>query len=230
MRRIAGLALLLLAAANGAGCNRTPKEEAAPAAPAASSGAAAGDNRGETYKLVMLGDSITAGYGLAPEMSLPVRLQAALRARGVAVDIINAGVSGNTTADALARFDWSVADADGVLIELGGNDLLQGVAPQTTKANLKAIIDRSKAKGLKVMLAGMRAPGNYGAAFQKEFDAIYPALAAEEDVALYPFLLKDVAMTSSLNQGDGIHPNAEGVEKIVGDLAPFIEKAVADQP
>ncbi|HXI86810.1 MAG TPA: arylesterase [Parvularculaceae bacterium] len=211
--------MLLLAACGGPGDN---------AESAAANAAAPNTTEHRApFRLIMLGDSIAAGYGLAADQALPARLEAALRARGLAVNIINAGVSGDTTSDALARLDWALGTgADGVLIELGGNDLLQGVDPQTTKANLKAIIERVKAQGLFVLLVGMRAPGNYGAAFAKDFDAIYPALAEGEGIPLYPFLLEGVATTPSLSQRDGIHPNKDGVNKIVSNLAPFIENAI----
>lgn len=143
--------------------------------------------------------------------------------RGSNVTIVNAGVSGDTAADALARFDWGFAgEADGVLIALGGNDLLKGVDPEVTEENLRAIIVKAKARGLLVLLAGMRAPGNYGDDFRSAFDAIYPRLAREEGVAFYPFLLDGVGGEAALNQRDGIHPNPQGVAVIAGKLAPFI--------
>ena len=185
------------------------------------------DAQSESFSLVMLGDSITAGYGLPASEALPVRLEDALRADGVPVRVINAGVSGDTSADALERFDWSISGkVDGVLIALGGNDLLQGINPETTRANLASIIERAQARGLTVMLAGMRAPGNYGKAFQEAFDAIFPSLAEDYDVALYPFLLDGVGAKAALNQPDGIHPNREGVTVIVEGLSGFIANEV----
>jgi acyl-CoA thioesterase-1 len=218
-----GLALGLLAAACGGGDRTAPAERTQSAAPAPAEVPAEAE-----FRLVMLGDSITAGYGLPAGEALPDKLQAALRANGAKVTIVNAGVSGDTTADALARFDWVLAgEADGVFIALGGNDLLQGVDPEITEENLRAIIGKAKTRGLAVMLAGMRAPGNYGEDFRSAFDAIYPRLAREEGVALYPFLLDGVGGEAGLNQRDGIHPNPQGVAAIVEKLAPFIAGAIA---
>lgn len=181
------------------------------------------DNKGERYILIMLGDSITAGYGLPADEALPVKLELALLEKGETTKIINAGVSGDTSADALARFDWSVGpDANGVLIALGGNDLLQGIDPAATKANLAAIIEKAQARNLAVILTGMRAPGNYGRDFQRAFDDLYPSLAARYDIALYPFLLEGVGASSTLNQSDGIHPNKKGVGVIVEGLSDFL--------
>lgn len=218
MRRDVFRPMAVIAALLAAGCSagQPASGEPAPAAIAA-------DEDEAGYRLVMLGDSITAGYGLPAGEALPDQLQAALRASGIAATIINAGVSGDTTADALARFDWVFAGAaDGVLIALGGNDLLQGVEPATTEHNLRTIIDKAKARGTTVMLAGMRAPGNYGDAYRADFDAIYPRLASEKGVAFYPFLLDGVGGDASLNQRDGIHPNEKGVAIIVGKLKPFV--------
>lgn len=176
----------------------------------------------------MLGDSITAGYGLPAGEALPDKLQAALRADGAPITVVNAGVTGDTTGDALARFDWVFADdADGVLIALGGNDLLQGIAPSVTESNLRKIIEKAKARGLVVLLAGMRAPGNYGSDYRQAFDAIYPELALDENVPLYPFLLDGVAQSRDFNQGDGIHPNNKGVSVIVKQLEPFVASAIS---
>ncbi len=179
------------------------------------------------YTLVMLGDSITAGFGLAPDEALPVKLQAALRKIGNKVNVINAGVSGDTTADALARFDWSIGDeSDGVFIALGGNDLLQGIDPAQTEQNIRTMIERAKLRDLLVLVAGMRAPGNYGEDYRIAFDALYTKLARDEAVSLYPFLLDGVATDPALNQSDGIHPNEKGVSIIVERLTPFIDAAI----
>lgn len=194
-------------------------------------GASSGDARvlereesiGERFTLVMLGDSITAGFGLPADEALPVKLEQALLEKGETTKIINAGVSGDTTADALARFNWSVGpQADGVLIALGGNDLLQGLDPASTKANLATIIENAKARDLSVFLAGMRAPGNYGREFQSAFDDLYPSLAKTYDIAFYPFLLDGVGAKTALNQPDGIHPNKKGVAVIVEGLSDFL--------
>jgi acyl-CoA thioesterase-1 len=198
----------------------TTQSEAPAELPPASAAAASVE---APYRLVMLGDSITAGQGLPSSAALPAQLEEALLGEGVRVDVINAGVSGDTSRDALARLDWALgADAEGVLIALGGNDLLQGVDPSETEDNLRALIKAAKARGLDVVLAGMRAAGNYGENYRAHFDAIYPRLAAEEAIPLYPFLLDGVALDPALNQRDGIHPNAQGVAVIVENLAPFL--------
>jgi len=179
------------------------------------------------FHLVILGDSITAGYGLNAKQALPSQLEHTLLSKGHNITIINAGVSGDTTADALNRFDWSVEEkANGVLIALGGNDLLQGINPAKSRANLASIIEAAKSRNLVIMLAGMRAPGNYGENYQREFDQIFPDLAHNYDIPLYPFLLNDVATNPALNQPDGIHPNEAGVSIIVNGLIPFIERNI----
>jgi acyl-CoA thioesterase-1 len=174
-------------------------------------------------RIVMLGDSITAGYGLTEADSLPARLQAALKARGRDVVVENAGVSGDTSAGGLARLDWAVAGKpDVVIVELGANDGLRGLDPAATRANLSAIIRRLKEKGVAVMLAGMYAPPNLGPAYGNDFNALYPRLAREHDIAFYPFILEGVAARPELNQSDGIHPNARGVAAIVDRLVPHV--------
>lgn len=180
-----------------------------------------------SFHLVMLGDSITAGFGLAAPEALPVQLETALRGQGQAITIVNAGVSGDTTGDARNRFNWSVDEkADGIFIALGGNDLLQGVNPEITRDNLVHIITAAKARNLTVLLAGMIAPGNYGVQYQTEFDRIFPELANDYSIAFYPFLLEGVATDPTLNQADGIHPNEKGVDILVENLTPFIIKAL----
>jgi acyl-CoA thioesterase-1 len=183
----------------------------------------AGGTAAEPVRIVMLGDSITAGYGLAPRDSLPVRLGAALEERGHDVVVENAGVSGDTSAGGLARLDWAVAGKpDIVIVELGANDGLRGLEPAKMEANLGAIIDRLKARGSAVLLAGMYAPRNLGPAYAAEYDAVFPRLAREHGVALYPFILDGVAARPDRNQGDGIHPNAAGVAVIVERLVPHV--------
>lgn len=178
--------------------------------------------------IVALGDSLTAGYGLLPGESFPEQLQAALQAKGHDVTVANAGVSGDTAADGLARLEWSVpADADIVIVELGANDALRGVDPALTKRSLSEIVAKLKERGQTVLLAGMLAPRNLGDGYAKKFDAIYPALAAEFGVALYPFFLASVATDPALNQGDGMHPNKTGVARIVDSMLPEVEKLVA---
>ena len=171
-----------------------------------------------------LGDSLTAGFGLPPGKAFPDQLQAALRAKGWDVKVINAGVSGDTAADGLARYEWAVpADADALIVELGANDMLRGIKPEATKATLAAILDKARAAHLPTLLAGMRAARNLGAEYDHEFDAIYPELAAAYGAALYPFFLDGVAAEPKLNQADGLHPNAEGVEVIVQKILPSVE-------
>ncbi len=162
--------------------------------------------------------------GLPPGKAFPDRLEAALRARGLDVKVINAGVSGDTAADGLARYDWSVPpDADAMIVELGANDMLRGHAPAATKAALAAILDRARAAHLPVLLAGMQAAPNLGRDYARDFSAIYPALAKSYGVALYPFFLDGVAGDTKLNQPDGLHPTAEGVEIIVQKILPSVE-------
>ena len=186
--------------------------------------AAASPAAARTIRLVVLGDSLTAGLGLPPGEAFPDRLQAALRAKGWDVEVINAGVSGDTAADGLARYDWAVpADADALIVELGANDMLRGLPPEATRKTLSAILDKAHAAHLRTLLAGMRAPPNLGAEYDRAFDAIYPALAKAHDVALYPFFLDGVAGDPKLNQSDGMHPTAEGVEAIVKRIEPSVE-------
>ncbi len=183
---------------------------------------AAGDEPG--YRLVVIGDSLSAGFGLSDEQALPAALGRALAARGIAnVRVINAGVSGDTTAAGLNRFDFSVGpDADGVIIALGANDALQGQPPAQARANLAAMIDRAQARGLDIVLAGMLAPINLGETYRQEFDTLYPALASEKSVPLYPFLMEPVALHPEFLQRDGLHPTAEGVERMAEPLADFL--------
>jgi acyl-CoA thioesterase-1 len=180
-------------------------------------------------KVLMLGDSITAGYGLNPEDALPVRLEAYLKGEGVAAKIQNAGVSGDTSAGGRARLGWALAEKPAfAIVALGGNDLLRGIDPKETRANLGAILAELKAKGVKTLLAGMVAPPNLGKDYVAAFDAVFPDLARKYDVALYPFLLDGVAMDRALNQPDGIHPNKIGVETLVKRLGPAVKKLLAE--
>ncbi len=178
--------------------------------------------------IVAFGDSLIAGLGLPESESFPAKLEAALKARGKEASVVNAGVSGDTSAAALKRLDWALAGgADAIIVELGGNDALQGIPPEGTKANLAKIIETAKGKGLPVLLAGMEAPRNMGKDYTDAFHAIYPALAAQYGVLLYPFFLDGVALNDSLMQADGIHPNAKGVETIVARIAPKVEELLA---
>ena len=174
-------------------------------------------------RILALGDSLTAGYGLPAEESFPVRLQAWLRDHGVDAEVMNAGVSGDTSAGGLARLDWSLAEpADAVLVELGANDALRGVDPKETYKNLDEILGKLDRRHEKVLLLGMEAPTNWGADYQNAFHAIYPALAEQHHVLLYPFFLDGVALDPSLNQDDGLHPNARGVAVIVDRVGPYV--------
>jgi acyl-CoA thioesterase I len=176
-------------------------------------------------RILAFGDSLTSGYGLAPDQSFPVQLAARLKADGYDIIVDNGGVTGDTTADGLARVDWTMGDhPDIVLLELGANDMLRGLPPKRAEANLDAILSKLRAAQVKVLLLGMRASSNWGADYQKTFDAIYPALAKKYDVPLYPFLLEGVALDPKLNQADLLHPNAAGVAAIVGRVAPALER------
>jgi len=178
--------------------------------------------------VTILGDSITAGFGLPARDALPVRLQAALARRGVAAVVRGAGVSGDTTAGGAARVDFSVTPNTAVaVVALGGNDLLQGVDPGVVRANLDKIIRRLKARRKIVVLAGIGAPPEIGRGYARDFNAVFPALAKQHGVLLYPDLLAGVARVPALNQGDGIHPNARGVQVIAERLAPVVVKALA---
>ncbi len=180
--------------------------------------------------LLALGDSLTAGYGLPPGQGFVPRLEAALRARGRAVRVLDAGVSGDTTAGGLARLDWALAERPrAAIVELGGNDALRGLDPRQTYANLAAILDRLAARGVPTLLAGMLAPPNLGADYGRAFAEVYARLARERPgVILYPFFLEGVAADPALNQPDRIHPNARGVEEIVRRMLPAVE-ALLDQ-
>ena len=177
-----------------------------------------------TLQVVALGDSLTAGLGLPPGQAFPEVLENALRAKGYDVAVGNAGVSGETAGDGLARYDWAVpAGTDALIVELGANDMLRGLDPAAAKASLAAILTRAKAAHIAVLLTGMRAAPNLGADYRARFDPIYPELAKSFDVALYPFFLDGVAADPKLNQKDGLHPTKEGVEKIVANILPSVE-------
>jgi acyl-CoA thioesterase-1 len=181
----------------------------------------------QPVRILALGASITAGYGLDAADSLPVQLEAALRAHGVDATVINSGVSGDTSAGGLVRLDWALADnPDLVILDLGGNDALRAIDPKTTEANLDAIVSRLKAEKRGVLIAGMLAPPNLGADYQAAFNAVFPAVAARYDATLYPFLLDGVVTDPALNQEDGIHPNAAGVKVIVERMLPYVLQAI----
>jgi acyl-CoA thioesterase-1 len=185
--------------------------------------ACVGTPAGATTRILAFGDSLTAGFGLGLEESFPVRLQAWLRDHGVEAEVTNAGVSGDTSAGGLARLDWSLAaPADAVLVELGANDALRGVDPKETYKNLDQILTRLDQRHEKVLLLGMESPANWGADYQGAFHAIFPALAEQHHVLLYPFFLEGVALDPALNQSDGLHPNARGVDVIVDRVGPYV--------
>ena len=175
-------------------------------------------------KMVVLGDSLSAGLGLQASAAFPERLQKALQAKGIAVDMINAGVSGDTSSGGRDRLDWSVPDGtDAVILELGANDALRGLEPKVTREALSDILTRLKARKIAVLLCGMVAPPNYGSDYATRFNAIYPDLAKSLGVPLYPFFLEGVAADAKLNQADGLHPTAEGVDVIVKNILPSVE-------
>jgi acyl-CoA thioesterase-1 len=175
------------------------------------------------FRLLVLGDSLTAGYGLPAHESFTAQLEKALRQSGYAVKVINAGVSGDTTAGGLARVDWLLSDEpDMVIVELGANDALRGLSTTMTYNNLDAILTKLKQNRMPVLLAGMQAPKNLGDDYVERFNRIFPNLAERHNVALYPFFLEGVALDPSLNQPDGIHPNFAGVKVIVNNILPFV--------
>jgi acyl-CoA thioesterase-1 len=180
-------------------------------------------------KIIAFGDSLVAGHGLAADAAFPAVLEKTLRAEGYAVSVVNAGVSGDTASGGQARLDWALGDgADGVILELGANDMLRGVDPEVTKAALEAILGELKTRNIKVLIAGMKAASSFGQDYKTRFDAIYPALAKKYDAPLYPFFLEGVAGEPALKLGDGLHPNPAGVERIVKGILPDV-RALVDQ-
>jgi acyl-CoA thioesterase-1 len=178
-------------------------------------------------KIVVLGDSLSAGFGLPIEDAFPSKLAQALKAKGVAVDILNAGVSGDTTSGGLDRVDWSVPEGtDAVILELGANDALRGIDPKVTRAALEKILQRLEARHIAVLLCGMYAPRNLGKDYTGAFDSIFPQLAAAHGVLFYPFFLDAVATDPKLNQRDGLHPSAAGVDVIVARIMPKVEELI----
>jgi acyl-CoA thioesterase-1 len=178
-------------------------------------------------RILAFGDSLTAGYGLTEPETLTVQLAQALTKMGREVAVINGGVSGDTTAGGAARIDWALADRPQVMIlALGGNDMLRGLDPAGTKANLEAIIAKAQAAGVEIVLAGMLAPPNLGIDYKTAFDSLYPDLAKAHDLLFLPFLLQDVAQDSGLNQADGLHPNGKGVAVMVQHLLPLVTEAM----
>jgi acyl-CoA thioesterase-1 len=177
----------------------------------------------DTKRLMIFGDSLVAGYGLPVEDGFTGQLQTRLEDEAMAIEVINAGVSGDTSAGGLARLDWSLVEKpDYILIVLGGNDLLRGINPADTRQNLDQILARLQMLGVQTFLAGMLAPVNLGPEYGAEFNPIYPELAKKYRTGFYPFFLKDVALVPKLNQRDGLHPNAEGVAKIIDEMMPIL--------
>ena len=182
---------------------------------------------GKSLTILAFGDSLVAGFGLGSRDGFTAKLETALKARGVNAKVVNAGLSGDTSAGGLARLDWALnPKPDFAIVELGANDGLRGLDPAQTRANLDAILTKLKAKGVPVLFAGMYAPPNMGPDYGKAFNALYPELAKKHGVAFYPFFLDGVAADASLNQPDGIHPNAKGVEVIVGRMLPHVLKLI----
>jgi acyl-CoA thioesterase-1 len=183
----------------------------------------------EPLKILALGTSLTQGYGLPPGTEFTTVLQEKLKSAGVNATIINAGVSGDTSAGGLSRLDWSLADnPKAAIIELGSNDALRGLAPAQTEKNLAAILSKLKAAHVAILLCGMRAPRNYGPEYAAQFDAIYPKLAKQYGVLFYPFILDGVALNPKLNQADGIHPNPMGVQIVVKRILPLVLRLAKD--
>jgi acyl-CoA thioesterase-1 len=184
----------------------------------------AGLARAEPVKLVGFGDSLMAGYQLPAADAFPVKLEAVLRAKGYDVEIANAGVSGDTTSGGLSRLDWSIPDGtQGVILELGANDALRGIAPEQTEKNLDAMLTRLKERGIPVLLAGMLAPPNMGADYAERFNGIYKRLSEKHGVPLYPFFLEGVVTKADLQIEDGMHPNPAGVDVMVQSILPTAE-------
>jgi acyl-CoA thioesterase-1 len=193
-----------------------------------SANADTGNNAGDPVRLMVLGDSLVAGHGLPQGEAFPDILGAALTKAGHNVVMLNAGVSGDTTAGGLARLDWSLADnPDAMIVVLGGNDLLRGLEPASTRQNIADILNRMHDENIPVLLAGMQAPRNLGADYAAEFDRIYTELGADQRVIFYPFFLEGVALEDRFNQPDGLHPNLDGVTKITAQILPYAEQLVA---
>lgn len=232
--RVGGLSMVVLAAAL-AGCGGEAPVTESSAAPETAASAPVEAAEG-TARILAFGDSLFAGYGLSDPttQSYPAQLQAALRADGLTVDIRNAGVSGDTTAAGRQRLAFTLDSLPGkpdlVLLELGGNDLLRGLPPEQTRANLVAMLDELKKRRIPVALFSLQAPPNYGAEWQREFDAIYPALAKEYGAALVPFVTASVFTDSTMLQADRVHPTAQGVEALVRATEDAVAAALPEKP
>ena len=190
---------------------------------------AAPANAAQPVKILAFGTSLTQGYGLPPGTEFTAILEARLKLAGINAHIVNAGVSGDTSSDGLSRLDWSLADhPDAAIVEMGSNDALRGIDPTLTEKNLTAMLAKLKAAHVPVLILGMKAPRNFGPEYASAFDPIYPKLAKEFGVLLYPFMLDGVALNAKLNQADGIHPNPAGVKIIVDRMLPYVEKLIAE--
>ena len=197
---------------------------------AAGAAASAGATAAETYRIVAFGDSLMAGYRLGPGESFPEKLESALKARGHDVVIANAGVSGDTSSGGLSRLDWSVPDdTDLVVLGLGANDMLRGVSPEITAKNLEEMIVRLKERKIEILLIGMLAAPNLGPDYANAFNSIYPRLAEQHDLTFYPFLLEGVAAQPDLLLDDGMHPNAEGIDRMVEGVLPLVVRKFSER-
>ena len=215
------LACALAGLAAAAACGRAPAEPVRAGEPAA--------RAASRTTIVFLGDSLTAGYGLSASEAYPSLLEARLRSAGLAVDVVNAGVSGDTSAGGVRRLDWALeGDVKVLVVALGGNDALRGLSTEELRRNLGAIIERARQRNVTVILAGMEAPPNLGRAYTSAFRQVYRDLAAAHRIALIPFLLDGVAGKPALNQADFIHPNAAGAAKVADLLWPYVERAVRE--
>ncbi|MCH7941892.1 MAG: arylesterase [Proteobacteria bacterium] len=184
--------------------------------------------KADQIRLLVFGDSLSAGYGLAMGEGFTAQLGTALREDGMDVKVLNGGVSGDTTAGGLARLDWMLSDEpDAVIVELGANDGLRGLDPNQTQANLDAILNKLKQHDIPALLTGMLAPPNMGGEYGEDFNGLYPMLATRHDVVFYPFFLEGVAGNLELNQGDAVHPNAEGVAEIIRRILPSVKELLA---
>lgn len=199
---------------------------------AQSSDESANESGSDVWLIVAMGDSLTAGYNLPPDASFPVQLQTLLNSDGERVKVMNAGVSGDTSSGGRARLEWMLSGLtqtpDLVVLEFGGNDALRGIEPSITKQNIGAMLQMLKHRGIPTLLVGMRAPPNMGRAYEGEFNSIFPELAAEHDVPLYPFFLDGVALQPDLKLADGIHPNRDGVGVIVERISEAVLKALCN--
>ncbi len=219
------LLLLCLLGCGGAPATPAPPTATTPAPPSTSTAADAA--RAEGPRVVFLGDSLTAGLGLPVDQAFPARAGAALAERGLPVQIVNAGVSGDTSAGGLRRVDWILSQEPDILVlALGANDMLRGLSPAECEANLRAIVTRARAAGVEVLLLGMKANPTLGPDYVDRFDAIYPTLATELGVGLVPFFLDGVAGEAALNQADGLHPNSEGQDRVTTLILPALEPLV----